>query len=34
MLVASLANRETRHQEPRFGITSEKRKHNGVTGHV
>jgi hypothetical protein len=34
MLLASLANRVTRHQAPRFGITSRTRKHNGVTGHV
>jgi hypothetical protein len=24
----------SRHQKPRFGITSKKRKHNGVTDHV
>jgi hypothetical protein len=34
MLLVSLANRVTRHQAPRFGITSTTRKHNGVTGHV
>jgi hypothetical protein len=34
MLLASLANRVIRHQGPRFGINSKKRKHNDVTGHV
>jgi hypothetical protein len=34
MLLASLANRVIRHQGPRFGITSKKHKHSGMTRHV